>query len=103
MRRPVEPKQYTSKKYADTLRRHGIRQSVGRTGICYDNSLAESFFATLKNERTHRTQYPTREHARRDIIRYIEFWYNPRRRHSALGYRSPHQARNDYLKRRQAA
>ena len=47
-------------------REHGVRQSVGRTGICYDNSMAESFFATLKNERVHRTQYPTREHARRN-------------------------------------
>ena len=46
--------------------------------------MAESFFAALKNERVHRTQYPTHEHARRDIVRYIEFWYNSRRRHSGL-------------------
>ena len=67
---------------------YGLRQSVGRTGICYDNAMAESFFAALKNERVHRTQYPTRDHARRDVARYIEFWYNSKRRHSGLQYRT---------------
>jgi hypothetical protein len=56
---------YTSGQFARRLRNHGLRQSVGRTGICYDNAMAESFFAALKNERIHRTEYPTREHARR--------------------------------------
>jgi transposase InsO family protein len=56
-----------------------IRQSVGRTGICYDNAMAESFFAFLKNERVHRTQYPTRQHAMKDIARYIELRYNSKR------------------------
>src|SRR5690348_5032703 len=69
----------------------------GRTGICYDNAMAESFFAALKNERVHRTQYPAREHARRDIVRYIEFWYNSRRRHSGLQYRTPQQVHDEYL------
>jgi len=46
--------------------------------------MAELFFAALKDERVHRTEYPTREHARRDIVRYIEFWYNSKRRHSGL-------------------
>ncbi len=82
---------YTSATFAATLTTLGIRHSVGRTGICYDNALAESFFATLKNELTHRTHYPTREHARRDIARYIELRYNSRRRHSALGYRTPRE------------
>jgi len=54
--------------------------------------MAESFFAALKNERVHRTAYPTRRHARTDIIRYIEFWYNPRRLHSGLGYKTPQEA-----------
>ena len=67
---------YTSCQFAKTLKKHDLRQSVGRTGICYDNAMAESFFAALKNERVHRTQYPTREHAYRDVVRYIEFWYN---------------------------
>jgi putative transposase len=77
---------YTSSQFAQTLKKHGLRQSVGRTGICYDNAMAESFFAALKNERVHRTQYPTR--AYRDIARYIELRYNSRRRHSGLDYRT---------------
>ena len=79
---------YTSQQFAGTLKKHNLRQSVGRTGICYDNAMAESFFAA-KNERVHRTQYPTREHARRDVVRYIQFWYNSKRRHSGLQYRTP--------------
>ena len=79
---------YTSRQFAATLKKHNLRQSAGRTGICYDNAMAESFFAALKNERLHRTQYPTHEHARRDIVRYIEFWYNSRRRHSGLQYQN---------------
>ncbi len=86
---------YTSCQFAATLKRYGIRQSVGRTGICYDNAMAESFFAALKNERVHRTQYPTRDHARRDVVRYIEFWYNSRRRHSGLQYRTPQQVHDE--------
>jgi transposase InsO family protein len=94
---------YTSTQFARTLEDHGIRQSAGRTGICYDNAMAESFFAALKNERVHRTQYPTREHARRDIVRYIEFWYNSRRRHSGLQYRNPQQVYNEYLEKQLTA
>ena len=94
---------YTSRKFADTLRGYGLRQSVGRTGICYDNAMAESFFAALKNERVHRTQYPTREHARRDVVRYIEFWYNSRRRHSGLDYKTPQQVHNEYREQQLAA
>jgi putative transposase len=94
---------YTSSQFASTLRGHNIRQSAGRTGICYDNAMAESFFAALKNERVHRTQYPTREHACRDIARYIEFWYNIRRRHSGLQYRTPKQVHNEWLEQQIAA
>lgn len=94
---------YMSGEFAKTLKSLGIRQSVGRTGICYDNAMAESFFAALKNERVHRTQYPTREHARKDVVRYIEFWYNPKRKHSGLGYRSPGQAYSNYLQQHSAA
>jgi len=94
---------YTSAEYSATLYGLGIRQSVGRTGICYDNALAESFFATLKNERVHRTAYPTREHARNDIARYIELRYNSRRRHSELGYKTPRQVRNEFEDRQLAA
>jgi transposase InsO family protein len=94
---------YTSMQFARTLRKLSIRHSVGRTGICYDNALAESFNAALKNELVHRTQYPTRDHARRDIVRYIQFWYNPKRRHSGLQYRSPQQVLQEYVERQPAA
>jgi putative transposase len=94
---------YTSARFAGTLKGHGIRHSAGRTGICYDNAMAESFFAALKNERVHRTEYPTREHARRDVVRYIQFWYNARRRHSGLQYRSPQQVHDEYLEMQIAA
>jgi putative transposase len=94
---------YTSTQFAQTLKTHNLQQSVGRTGICYDNAMAESFFAALKNERVHRTQYPTRAHAYRDIARYIELRYNSRRRHSGLDYRTPQQVHDEYLKQQFAA
>jgi putative transposase len=94
---------YTSSQFAGMLGRLHIRQSVGRTGICYDNAMAESFFAALKNERVHRTQYPTRAHACRDIARYIEFWYNTRRRHSGLQYRTPQQVHSEWMEQQIAA
>ena len=86
--------QYMSDQFAKHATALCIRRSVGRTGICYDNALAESFNAALKVERVNRTQYPTLEHARRDIVQYIEFRYNRRRLHSALGYRTPREAYN---------
>jgi transposase InsO family protein len=94
---------YTSAEFAAVLELLGIRQSVGRTGICFDNSLAESFNAALKVERVHRTVYPTRKKAKDDIARYIELRYNQRRLHSALGYRTPQEALNEYLNRQLAA
>jgi transposase InsO family protein len=94
---------YTSKQFGQTLQSLGIRQSVGRTGICYDNSMAESFFGTLKNERVHRTVYPTRQRAIADIANYIELRYNTQRLHSGLGYKTPHEAYTEYLNRQQAA
>ena len=90
-------------RFAKVLAKHDLLQSVGRTGICYDNAMAESFFAALKNERVHRTQYPTREHARKDVARYIEFRYNIKRLHSALGYRTPQEVHNEYLSSKTAA
>jgi transposase InsO family protein len=103
LRRPIEPGNYTSHDFSETLRRLGIQQSVGRTGICYDNAQAETFFASLKNERVHRTQYPTRAHARADIGRYIEIRYNTKCRHLGLGYRTPSQVHDEYLNRQHAA
>ncbi len=94
---------YTSAEFAGVLERLGIRQSVGRTGICYDNALAESFNAALKVERVYRTAYPTRERARKDIARYIEVRYNRNRLHSALGYRTPQEAHDEYMNGQLAA
>jgi len=94
---------YTSAEFAATLHELNLRQSVGRTGICYDNAMAESFFAVLKNERVHRTQYPTRRHAINDIARYIELRYNSKRLHSALAYKTPNEVNDEYLNRQLAA
>ncbi len=94
---------YTSEEFGLKLASLDIRQSVGRTGICYDNAMAESFFAALKNERVHRTVYPTRIRAMTDIARYIVLWYNTRRIHSGLGYRTPQEAHDDYTQGLQAA
>ena len=66
---------YTSTEFTAVLDQLGIRQSVGRTGICFDNALVESFNAAVKVERVHRTVYPTREKAKKDVARYIEIRY----------------------------
>jgi len=89
--------QYTSTEYRELLEKHHILASVGRTGVCWDNALAESFFATLKKELVYRTAFPSRKLARRAIARYIETWYNRRRTHSGLGYRTPQQVYDTYL------
>lgn len=62
---------------------------MSRAGNCWDNAATESFFSSLKTERTARKTYRTRDEARADVFDYVECWYNPRRRHSTLGYLSP--------------
>jgi transposase InsO family protein len=94
---------YTSAKFASVLQELGIKQSVGRTGICYDNALSESVNGTLKVELVHRTVYPTRQKARDDIARWIELRYNKTRLHSGLGYRTPQEVMDEYLKGQEAA
>jgi putative transposase len=94
---------YTSGEFAKELKELKIRQSVGRTGICYDNALAESLNGTLKNELVYRTVYPSREKARKDIARWIELRYNKTRLHSGLGYRTPQEVMDEYLKGQEAA
>jgi transposase InsO family protein len=94
---------YTSRQFAQILESLDIRHSVGRTGICFDNALAESFFGVLKNERVHRTVYPTRRHAMIDVARYIEFRYNEQRLHSGLGYKTPNEVYAEHLNRQLAA
>jgi transposase InsO family protein len=81
--------QYTSTQHARLAKRHGIRLSLSRRGQCWDNAVAESFFATIKTHLLHRQAWPTREAARQAIFEYVEGWYNTRRRHSSLGYLSP--------------
>jgi putative transposase len=89
LRRPVEPKQYTSIAFGQRCREMGVRPSMGSVGDAYDNALCESFFATLECELLDRRRFPSQAEARRAIFEYIEGWYNPHRRHSALGYHSP--------------
>ncbi|WP_085996038.1 IS3 family transposase [Nonomuraea coxensis] len=94
---------YTSDEFGRFLTGLGIRRSVGRTGVCWDNAMAESFFSALKNEWLHRFVFTTRAKARRQVIRYIEGFYNHRRLHSALGYRPPLEVLNESLSAQTAA
>lgn len=89
--------QYTSGAFAAHTASLGVRQSMGRTGICFDNAAAESFNSAVKVERVNRVVYPTIDDARKDVTRYIELRYNTRRLHSALGYRTPREAYLDYI------
>ena len=95
--------QYTSQRFLDHLKGYGIRPSVGRTGMCWDNAWAESFNATLKNERVHRMVYPTKDKAIKDIASWIELIYNHVRLHSALGYRTPNEVECELLDLTKAA
>ena len=94
---------YTSAEFAGVLKELGIMQSVGRTGICYDNALSESVNGTLKNELVYRTAYVTRKSAMDDIARWIELRYNKTRLHSTLGYRTPQEVLDEYLNGQEAA
>ena len=89
LRPPVEPEQYTSGDYAALARANGTVLSVGLAGECWDNAVAESFFATIKRELIDTRAWPTRAGLRTAIFDYIEGWYNTRRLHSSLGYLSP--------------
>jgi transposase InsO family protein len=81
--------QYASGDYQRVLAQHGIVCSMSRRGNCWDNAVAESFFATLKVELVHDATWASRAVARRELFEYIEVFYNGQRRHSALGYLSP--------------
>lgn len=94
---------YTSADYRGLIKDLGMCSSMGRTGVCWDNAMAESFFSALKNERVYRTVYATKAQARRDVIAYIEGFYNTRRRHSALEYRCPNEVHYSYQLPSQAA
>jgi transposase InsO family protein len=88
--------QYTSVEFATAAERMDVRLSVGRTGVCWDNAVAESFFSMLKNEMFHRQRFPSRAKARLAVATYIEAYYNRRRPHSTLDYRTPAQAMADH-------
>jgi putative transposase len=81
--------QYTAVLFTKRCAKAGIEVSMGSVGDCFDNAVCETFHATLKKERIDRQSWPTRAAARTAIFSYIEGWYNPRRRHSTLGYLSP--------------
>lgn len=83
--------QYASVDYQRLLKSRDIAVSMSRVGDCYDNAAMESFWGTLKSELVHHSDYRSRQQARRSIFRYIECWYNRKRRHSAIGYKSPEQ------------
>jgi len=89
--------QYTSTAYQAELRRAGVRCSMSRRGNCYDNAMVESFFRTLKLEIAARPMWATRQEARDAIVDYIERFYNPRRLHSSLDYRSPVEFERDVI------
>ena len=78
--------QYTSEQIHKVTKQLGVDQSMGRTGACWDNAMAESFWSTLKNEFYHRFTWPTRAEAKQGVVRWIEVVYNRRRRHSSIGY-----------------
>ncbi len=88
--------QYTSAEFARFCAANGIRTSVGRTGVCWDNAAAESFFGALKNEMYHRQAFPDRASARFAVADYIEVFYNRQRLHSTLGYRTPLEALTEF-------
>ncbi len=81
--------QYTSLAFGARCRKWGVALSMGSVGDCFDNAMAESFFATLECELLDRTRLATHAEARAAVFEFVEGWYNTRRRHSALGYLSP--------------
>lgn len=88
--------QYTSIAFGRRCREAGIALSMGSTGDCFDNAMAESFFASLETELIDRSSWRTRTDARLAVFDYIEAFYNPHRRHSALGYLSPAEFERRY-------
>jgi putative transposase len=88
--------QYTSGEFGRLCEALGVRRSMGRSGQCWDNAAAESYFASLKKELVHRYRWLERADARGAIFAWIEGWYNPRRLHSSLGYRTPLEAEADW-------
>jgi putative transposase len=89
--------QFVSLAFGQKARDAGIAVSMGSKGDCFDNAVAESFFATLKKELVHRRSWPTRRELTSEVFEYVEAFYNTTRRHSTLGYLSPAQYENDSM------
>jgi transposase InsO family protein len=83
--------QYASETYRAKMKELGITLSMSRKGNCYDNAYAESFFATLKKELVYRTEFKTKDEAKKAIFEFIEVWYNRKRKHSSIGFMTPVQ------------
>lgn len=90
--------QYTSAEYRQKLAELGVTVSMSRKGNCWDNAVAESFFATLKTELVYAQQWSSRAELRAALFEYIEIFYNRRRLHSSLGYKTPAEVESDYAR-----
>lgn len=95
--------QYTALSFSERLGEVGIKSSMGRTGSALDNAMAESFVSTLKAELVNRMEFPTRQAAKTAIFEYLETFYNTRRLHSSLGYRSPSDFEEDRMQEARVA
>jgi putative transposase len=95
--------QYASKIYRRLLKKHGFIGSMSRKGNCWDNAVAESFFGSLKQERVQWRHYQTRPAAQQDVLSYIAMFYNSKRLHSHLGYKSPAQYEREMSELRKVA
>ena len=95
--------QYACQQFRNQLKGKPVLQSMSRKGNCWDNAVAESFFKTMKTELIYHRKFATRHEARLAIFEYIEGWYNRKRRHSALGYRTPCHLESIYLQNNVAA
>lgn len=91
--------QYTSQQFRDFCTEHHVRPSVGKTGVCYDNAVSESFFATIKKELVHLRPWPTLSRLRTALFHYIETYYNRKRRHSTLDYLTPQEYEHEFDKK----
>ena len=89
LRQTLESAQYTSEQFQRLMADNGVVCSMSRSGNVWDNAAMESFFSSLKTERTARKMYRTRDEAKADVFDYIERFYNPKRQHSTIGYMSP--------------
>ena len=94
--------QYTAREYQALLARHRLRVSMSRRGNCWDNAVAESFFATLEKELLQQSRFRTHAQARSALFEFIEVWYNRQRRHSSLGYCTPAEYEEQRARKRAA-